>query len=128
MKDNRIESLRPEVQAICRMWLHVCKDDLGLNVRILETLRSRQRQEELVEAGASLIKLGSHNLGCGWDFGCFTDGGVYITDGKHPDYERAGIVGELLGCVWGGRWAKLVDSGHLELRDWRRFLDEPVTV
>ena len=25
-----------------------------------------------------------------------------------------GIIGEVLGCVWGGRWARLRDYGHLE--------------
>ena len=32
-----------------------------------------------------------------------------------PDYEEMGIIAEKLGLVWGGRWKRFPDIGHLEL-------------
>lgn len=113
MKDSRIESLRSEAQTVCRTWLHICKDDLGIDVRILETLRTRDRQKELEAAGKSLVKVGWHNVGLAWDFGVFRDG-VYLTDDASMLYLKCGLIGEALECTWGGRWARLHDLGHLE--------------
>ena len=111
--DSRIESLRPEAQPVCHTWLHICRDDLDLDIRILETLRSPDRQKELEASGKSLVTVGWHNVGLAWDFGVFKDG-KYITDDATGIYSKCGIIGEVLGCVWGGRWQRLHDLGHLE--------------
>ena len=123
--DRRIESLREPAQTACRTWLHICKDDLGIDARILETLRPEARQIELWKAGKSQIKIGWHNVGLAWDFGVF-ENGRYLTDDKSGLYLRCGLVAEALNCVWGGRWDRLKDLGHCEFHPGftlRQFLD-----
>lgn len=36
-------------------------------------------------------------------------------DIKNPDWKRAGVIGQRLGLVWGGSWAKKKDYPHFEL-------------
>jgi len=36
-----------------------------------------------------------------------------VWDSKH--YDRAGVIGEQLGLVWGGRWKRTPDRPHFEL-------------
>ena len=114
MKDSRIESLRPEFQKVTHLWLHMVTDDLGIKVRVLETLRDKARQEELEAAGKSRVKFGWHNVGLALDFATFNEAGVYQTDDASMLYLRCGLVAEALGCTWGGRWTNLKDYGHIE--------------
>lgn len=113
--DTSVNSLRPVFRNLVVTWLHIVRDDLGLNVRIMETLRSKERQETVLASGASKVSFGFHNLGLAFDFACFETNGVYITNGDDRRYEQCGQVGEALGFVWGGRWHGFKDSGHLEM-------------
>src|SRR5437899_1999096 len=108
-----ISDMRPEAQSIATTWLHIVRDDLHIDARVLETLRSEQRQKDLQASGASLVKFGWHQVGLALVWACFRDG-QYITDGNDRLYEQCGQVAEALGCVWGGRWGRLKDSGHWE--------------
>ena len=126
MQDVRIDLLRPEFQPIARCWLHALVDDLGMNVRILETLRTPERQAEVKAAGKSTLKFGWHNVGLALDFAVFDDVGAYLRDDATGLYTRCGLVAEWLGCVWGGRWARLRDYGHIEFHagfTLQQFLD-----
>jgi hypothetical protein len=114
MKDARIESLRSEFQPIVRRWLHAVVDDLDMKVRVLETLRSPERQAEVRAAGKSQLRVGWHNVGLALDFAAFDDDGVYLKDDASGLYTRCGLVAEWMGCVWGGRWETLRDYGHIE--------------
>lgn len=118
--DNRIESLNLKFQPIAQAWLEVVKAYIlparwpGYKVRITETKRDGARQEAVLAAGASTLKVGYHNYGLAFDYAVMDDHGVLITDGKHPVYLACGQAGEALGCVWGGRWVTFPDAGHLE--------------
>jgi hypothetical protein len=115
--ERRIEALRPEAQSVCREFLRRCRDESGIDVRLHETFRHPQRQEELQKAGASGVRLGWHNFGLAWDFGVYEDG-RYVGDGEDPRYDRCGDVAVSLGCKWpifivrNGK--KVRDSGHVE--------------
>ena len=98
-----IDSLRPEAQKQARTWLHVVRQDLQIDARIIETLRTEERQAEVAAAKASKSLVGWHNVGLAWDFACFQDG-VYQKDDKFGLYKRCGMVGMALGCRWGGNW------------------------
>lgn len=111
--DKRIESLRFEAQPICHLWLDICKSKLLIDVRVIETLRPEDRQKELAATGKSLVPFGWHNVGLAWDFAVFRDG-KYLTDDASGLYTKCGLIGEALDCVWGGRWQRLKDYGHLE--------------
>lgn len=111
--DTSLDSLRPAFRNLAVVWLHIVRDDLGLNVKVMETLRTKARQNEVLAAGSSKVSFGFHNVGLAFDFACFSDNGVYITNGDDRRYEQCGQIGEALGCVWGGRW-HMRDSGHIE--------------
>ena len=113
MTDPKIETLDPVFRPIAYMWLNAVRGDLGINVRVLEGLRDRDRQVALQAAGKSQVKVGWHNFGLALDFACLGTNGVYITDGGASEYELCGVEAEKLGGVWGGRWT-MKDSGHIE--------------
>lgn len=121
--DADINHLRPALRNIAVNWLHIVRDDLGLSVRIMETLRDNNRQAEVLAAGASKVSFGFHNLGLAFDFGCFQPNGVYITNGLDRQYEQCGQVGEALGMFWGGRW-HMKDSGHLQFQPDGKSLEQ----
>jgi len=51
-----------------------------------------------------------------FDFGCFYDGGAYITDGDHADYKKAGSIAEDLGLEWLGNNSRFKESAHVQMR------------
>ena len=101
--------------AICRTWLHIVRDDLKIDARVVETIRDPSRQKQLMEDGRSDVKIGWHQVGLAWDFLCFDEWGGIIHDGEHPDYSKCGLIAQALGCKWPiyiGRNRK--DAGHIE--------------
>jgi len=120
-----LEFLHASFQPVAETWLHICKDDLGIEMRVLETLRDEDRQVELKRAGKSQVKLGWHNVGLALDFACFDEKGVYDTDNHSGLYTKCGLVAEAMGGVWGGRW-RMRDYGHWEWHEGftlQQFLD-----
>ena len=112
--DKRLSSLRPEFRKVAETWLHIVRDDLHVDARVTETLRSRDRQKELAVAGKTNVETGWHNVGMALDFLCYHDG-VVIHDGEDRDYTRCGLVAQALDCRWPiyishGR----KDAGHIE--------------
>ena len=108
-----IELLHAKFAPIAETWRHICVDDLGIDLRITETLRSEERQKQLQKKGASQLKLGWHNYGLAFDFAVFDCRGVYDTNNRTGDYTRCGLIAEALELVWGGRW-KFRDYGHVQ--------------
>lgn len=113
-RDSRMESLNPAFRLVAEKWKHIVTDDLGIRMTVLETLRTPERQVELAASGKSLVKVGWHNFGRALDFAVFDDNGVYQVDDAKGIYTRCGVIAEALGCVWGGRWERLRDYGHIE--------------
>ena len=114
MMDSRITSLRPEFQKPALTFIHIVNDDLGIKMRVLETLRDKARQVALAATGKSRVTLGWHNVGLALDFAVFNEVGVYQTNNASGLYTRCGLIAEALGCVWGGRWENFPDYGHIE--------------
>ena len=122
--DKRIESLRPEAQNICFAWKDYC-DRLMLShsyrtftkceVIVTETLRSRERQAELLAAHKSSIQHSKHEDGLAWDFVVIYNG-IVISDGADWRYTLCGLIGKVLGCKWPTHLASgMLDAGHLEI-------------
>lgn len=109
-----LDRLHPSFHPIAAKWLHIMHDDLGLSVKIVETLRTPERQAELKGQGASKVSVSWHQFGLAFDFAVFDDRGIYQTDDRLGIYLKGGKVGEVLGCVWGGGWQNFKDLGHLE--------------
>jgi peptidoglycan L-alanyl-D-glutamate endopeptidase CwlK len=101
----------------------------GRQVRILETIRTPERQDWLYASGRTrpgmivtalrgndprANHVYPHGEGRAFDF-AFSAPGLGLWDESHP-WELAGVLGEWLGMRWGGRWASR-DLGHLEWPD-----------
>jgi len=100
---------------VCRKWLHIVRDDLGIDARVMETLRDPARQKELQKTGKSDVKMGWHNVGLAWDYLCFNSNGAIIHDGDHWDYQRCGHIAQALGCRWPIHLKSgAKDAGHIE--------------
>lgn len=130
-RDSRIASLNPEFRPVAEEWLRKVHE-LGVRVTVLETLRSPERQAELLAKKATRVKVGWHNFGRALDFAAFDDNGVYQVDDKSGLYTKCGVIAETLGCRWGGRWEKFLDYGHIEYApgltlDQMRLPEPPVT-
>jgi hypothetical protein len=86
----------------------------GYDPVVHETLRTKERAEQLVKEGKSLAKgLSMHCLGLAVDcicrkhrWGCHQAGCDF--------FERYGVIAENHGLCWGGRWTSLVDLPHAQ--------------
>jgi hypothetical protein len=121
MIDKSLESLRPPCRLKAEQLLRLVKDELGIDARVHETLRSLERQDAVETAGASKNKVGWHNFGLALDIGCYVDGKFQEDDAKGL-YLKCGFIGMALGFRWGGNWdqdrniaeAGENDFGHFE--------------
>lgn len=83
----------------------------GIPLVITEGRRTPARQKALRAAGLSQIRFSYHITGDAFDID------VYRTDPRRVPlvvWEFAGMVGELLGLKWGGRWKSLRDYRHFQ--------------
>lgn len=118
--NRKIEDLHPFVAYLCQMFLDKCKKE-GLNIIITETLRSKERQDELYAQGRTKtgnivtnVKGGYswHNWGVAFDI-------VPIKNGKADwsdiaTFDKCGQIGESFGLEWGGRWTSFIDRPHFQ--------------
>lgn len=110
---SSLSLLDPRFQPIAEKWLAAVKLT-GLRVRIVETLRSKERQAALRgKGGLTWVDVSEHEKGRAFDFALFTQNGVYQTNNLSGDYTIAGEIGEAMGLEWGGRWKKM-DFVHLQ--------------
>ena len=123
MIDRSLEKLEPETRAVALKWFHITSEIMGIDARVIETLRSHARQKDLKERGLSGNLVGWHCFGRAWDFGVFVSGD-YQHDDRSGLYLKCGFIGMALGCRWGGNWDQDKnigeggenDLGHLEYR------------
>lgn len=89
-----------------------------LDFMITEGLRTRERQAQLVKAGASKTMNSRHITGHAIDFAVLVEGSVRW---DWPLYVKVGqafkqAASELgVSIVWGGDWPKFRDGPHVEL-------------
>lgn len=119
--DRSLDSLRLEFKPLALKWLHIVRDDVEVDARIIEAGRSVARQRALNVARLSKVKFGWHNVGLAFDYGIFVNG-AYQRDDSSGLYRKCGHIGEALGMRWGGNWDSdnitnepgENDLGHLE--------------
>jgi peptidoglycan L-alanyl-D-glutamate endopeptidase CwlK len=98
---------------------------------VTEGVRSRERQAQLVAAGASRTMNSRHLTGHAVDLAYWLDDGDGVVEQGEirwdwPVYERLGAAmkeaAKELGVpiVWGGDWTSFRDGPHFEL-DWRHY-------
>ena len=117
---TRLEKAHP----LLRSLFVSAAEDCPVRIEIGETLRTKNRQAELVRAGASWTMNSRHlahpddGLSRAVDFLCYVgdtlrwDWPLYAKAAEHIK-RRAEELG--IQIVWGGDWKKLRDGPHIEL-------------
>lgn len=121
MIDSRkIEDLHPWVQVKAREFVAACKS-AGIEVIITSTLRDHAKQDDLYAQGRT--KPGRivtsarggysyHNFGLAFDFCPIVNGKAAWE--RADLFEKCGILGEMLGLEWAGRWKSFKELAHLQ--------------
>lgn len=127
MPDSNLLHLDPDLFKIYRQWITQCHA-AGLAVKVIVTWRSAADQNAVKANNLSNASAGQSPHNCcdaegdpcsrAFDFAVFDKNAAYIKDGADPRYRHAGVIGERLGLVWGGRW-KHPDYDHLEMKNWK---------
>ncbi|MEG1998256.1 MAG: M15 family metallopeptidase, partial [Clostridiales bacterium] len=113
--------LHPNLQILAKKLEENCLE-CGLKIRITETLRTKEEQNDLYARGRTKpgnvvtnVKYPNsfHCWGVAFDI-CRNDGkGAY----KDSDgfFDKVGNLGKTLGLTWGGDWKSIVDKPHFQL-------------
>lgn len=129
-----LQGLHPSVRDVARMFLEEAVA-AGLDPRVQETFRSRERQAELyakgrTAPGAIVTKAApgqsNHNYGVAFDV---VPGALLSKPNwapEDPAWASLGEIGKKYGLEWGGDW-KFVDKPHFQLSgaNWRTLQNDP---
>lgn len=111
---DRMKGVDPRLVGVVARAILITDVDFG----VLEGLRTRERQRELVASGASRTLNSKHLSGHAVDLGAWVGGEVRW---DWPLYDRIGAAmkraaAELhVPIVWGGDWTSFRDGPHFEL-------------
>ena len=111
---TRLRGVHPDLVKVVTRAIEIST----LDFTVLEGLRSLERQQALVEAGASQTLKSRHLTGHAVDLGAWVDGQV---DWSWPLYAR--IAGAMkmaakevnVPIEWGGDWITFKDGPHFQL-------------
>ena len=124
-KPERLDSVHPDLADVVRM----VADKLPFDIIILEGIRSRERQQQLLKSGASKTMNSRHFPGK-QGFACAVDIAPMLdTDGdgdKEPSWHWTqfhAIAPIMKACAkiletpieWGGDWSSFPDGPHWQL-------------
>lgn len=120
-----INKLHWKVRRLVNKLIENCRN-LGLELVIIETVRSNERQAYLYELGRTIdIKNGIvtnvkiptfHNeiVGLAFDIAPLVNGSI-PWNGHSNLWNLMGQEGKKLGLTWGGDWKSIVDKPHFQL-------------
>lgn len=121
MIDSRkIEDLHPWMQAKAHEFVAACAS-AGIEVIITSTLRDYEKQNALYAQGRTAPGrivtsarggYSYHNFAIAFDF-CPIVNGKAAWD-RADLFEKCGILGEMLGLEWAGRWKSFKEPAHLQ--------------
>lgn len=121
-----LSSCHPKIILLANKLVSECTLQ-GYPIRITETVRTVERQDQLYAQGRTepgnivTNAKGSsyssmHQWGIAFDI-CRADGkGAYNESGGY--FNKVGQIGKNLGLEWGGDWSSIVDKPHFQLPDW----------
>ena len=111
---KRLQGVHPDLVAVVRLAITLTAQDF----RVIEGLRTRERQRYLVEKGASKTMNSRHLTGHAVDLAPIVDGQV-SWDWKHfyPIADAMKQAAKIKGIPveWGGDWVKFRDGPHWQL-------------
>lgn len=116
---QRLQGVHPDLVKVVERAIQITPVDFT----VLEGLRTIQRQQELVKAGASTTMKSRHLTGHAVDLGAFVDGQIRwdwplyhkISDAVK---QAAGEIG--IPIEWGGDWKTFKDGPHYQL-PWKDY-------
>ncbi len=116
-KIRDLNELLPKVAELAEKLIAECKEQ-GLEIRITETYRSQERQNELYAQGrtkpgniVTWAKISMHTSRKAFDIVPIVNGKVNYRNLSL--FEKAGAIGIKLGLTWGGNW-KTPDRPHFQ--------------
>lgn len=111
---RNMEGVHPDLVAVAHRALEITEIDF----LVTEGLRTREKQIELVRAGASQTTRSRHLTGHAIDIAAWVAGGVRWDWPLYEELSRAfkQAASELkVPIVWGGDWKSFRDGPHYEL-------------
>lgn len=111
---RNLEGVHPDLVAVAHRALEITEIDF----LVTEGLRTREKQIELVRAGASRTTRSRHLTGHAIDIAAWVAGGVRWDWPLYEELSRAfkQAAAELnVPIVWGGDWKTFRDGPHYEL-------------
>lgn len=116
---KRLEGVHPDLVAVVKRAIEITPVDFT----VLEGLRTADRQEELVRAGASKTMRSRHLTGHAVDLGAYVGGEVRWDWPLYYDIAAAmkqAAIDVGVKIEWGGDWESFKDGPHFQL-SWRRY-------
>ena len=114
-----LEGVRPDLVKVVQRAIEITEIDFA----VLEGVRSKTRQEQLVKAGASQTMRSRHLTGHAVDLGAYVAGSVRW---DWPLYHKLAVsvkqaAAELqIPIEWGGDWTTFKDGPHWQL-PWKEY-------
>ena len=115
----RLKGVHPDLVKVVQHAIEISEVDFT----VLEGLRSIERQQALVKAGASQTLKSRHLTGHAVDLGAWVDDQV---DWSWPLYSKIAKAMETASkqvgvpTEWGGNWTKFKDGPHFQL-PWKEY-------
>lgn len=112
---SRLEGVHPDLVRVVKRAIELTEVDF----MVTEGLRTRERQRQLVAAGASRTMNSRHITGHAVDVAAVVDGEVRWDWPLYPKIAKAfQRAADELGVpiTWGGSWRTLRDGPHYELK------------
>jgi peptidoglycan L-alanyl-D-glutamate endopeptidase CwlK len=116
---DRLVGVHPDLVAIVNKALELSEIDFT----VLEGVRSKTRQEQLVKQGASQTMKSRHITGHAVDLGAFVAGSVrwdWPLYYKIADAMKAAAKELDIPLEWGGDWVTFKDGPHFQL-PWKEY-------
>jgi peptidoglycan L-alanyl-D-glutamate endopeptidase CwlK len=119
----KVTSLYPKIADALPLILNEAKAR-KLAVDVHSAIRTPGQQDELYAQGRTkpgeIVTYAKgfeswHCLGLAVDI-VFKPNGMWTWNVSNEDWENLGKIGELFGLEWGGRWQKIKDFPHFQLR------------
>ena len=116
--EKNLATVQPQLQRLGRELLRRLAAE-GLTFKVTSGNRTKEEQAALYAQGrtkpgpiVTWTMKSRHIGGRAIDLTLFS-GKNPVWESRH--YDRAGVIGEELGLVWGGRWKRTPDRPHFEL-------------
>lgn len=111
---SRLEGVHPDLIKVVKRAIQITEQDFT----VLEGLRTKERQRELVKKGASKTMNSRHLTGHAVDIAPWVNGGVswdwvYYYDVADAMKQAARELG--ISIEWGGDWKSFKDGPHWQL-------------